>query len=298
MGKEERATRMRAMRGRVAHQDVHRWTANFLQVLGAPGRSGLGSRVTAPADIASLAERLRGAARLTVLLDYDGTLVPFSPMPDLARPDDDLIELLRALAAAPNRSVHIVSGRGHETLESWFRDLPVSLWAEHGLWHRADRSSSWETSTGASTAWMPQAQAILEWFAARTPGALVERKASALAWHYRMSDPEMGAEHARYLRRTLAAALHDQPVDILDGKKVVEIRPRGANKGRVVRHILARQARMPMILAIGDDQTDEDMFAALPASAVSVRVGPGPSRASHRVPDPEAVRSLVRGLIS
>ena len=107
----------------------------------------------------------------------------------------------------------------------------------------------------------------------------------------------MADEHARHLRRTLTAALHRQPVEILDGNKVVELRPRAASKGRVVRHILKRQARPPLILAVGDDRTDEDMFAALPASSVSIRVGPGPTCALHRLPDSQAVRSLVRGLL-
>jgi trehalose 6-phosphate synthase/phosphatase len=295
--RHERRTRMRAMRERVAHQDVHRWTATYLRALGAQESHPAALRTSAPAEIAALAERLRGASRLTMLLDYDGTLVPFSPVPDLAGPDDELIELLRVLASASTRTVHIVSGRGHATLERWFGDLPVSLWAEHGLWHRSHRSAEWETNANAATGWLQQARPILEWFTVRTPGSLIETKATALAWHYRMSDPEMGAEHARHLRRTLAAALHGQPVEILDGKKVVELRPRGINKGRVVRHILAREAAPPVILAVGDDQTDEDMFAALPKSAVSIRVGPGLSRATYRLPHPEAVRSLVRALI-
>lgn len=297
MDGQERATRMRELRDRVRRQNLHRWTATYLSALGVPGRDDrLRILTSAPADVAKLAERLRRADRLVVLLDYDGTLVPFTPVPDLAHPDSELLNLLRALAAT-NRAVHVVSGRGYDTLDRWFSDLPIDLWAEHGLWHRPNDSSRWHTSTQDLPRWFNHARPILEWFTAQTPGSLIETKASALAWHYRMSDPEMGGEHARHLRRTLAAALHDQPVDILDGKKVVELRPRAASKGRVVRHILEQQARVPLILAVGDDGTDEEMFAALPASGVSVRVGPGPTRALHRLPDPQAVRSLVRGLL-
>jgi trehalose 6-phosphate synthase/phosphatase len=297
MDANERATRMRELRDRVKRQNLHRWTATYLSALGAPGRDDPSRiRISGTADVAALAERLRHADELVVLLDYDGTLVPFTPVPDLAHPDTELLDLLRALAST-NRAVHVVSGRGHDTLERWFGDVPIDQWAEHGLWHRPNNSRRWDVDAAVPPDWFNQARTILEWFTARTPGSLIETKASGLAWHYRMSDPEMADEHARHLRRTLTAALHRQPVEILDGNKVVELRPRAASKGRVVRHILKRQARPPLILAVGDDRTDEDMFAALPASGISVRVGPGPTRAQHRLPDSQAVRSLVRGLL-
>jgi trehalose 6-phosphate synthase/phosphatase len=53
---------------------------------------------------------------------------------------------------------------------------------------------------------------------------------------------------------------------------------------------------LPAILAIGDDRTDEDLFAALPAHALTVRVGQGATRARYRVDGPQAVRELLRGL--
>jgi trehalose 6-phosphate synthase/phosphatase len=297
MGPDERTTRMRELRGRVKRQNLHRWTARYLNALGRAGAADPSSiRISAPADVAALAERLRLVDDLVVLLDYDGTLVPFTQVPDLAHPDAELLELLRMLASS-NRAVHVVSGRGHDTLERWFGNVPIDLWAEHGVWHRPNDSRQWDTDTAVSPDWFNQARTILEWFTVRTPGSLIETKASALAWHYRMSDPEMGDEHARHLRRTLTAALHRYPVEILDGKKVVELRPREASKGRVVAHILKRCSRTPLILAVGDDRTDEDMFAVLPDSGVSIRVGPGPTRAHHRLADPQAVRSLVRSLI-
>jgi trehalose 6-phosphate synthase/phosphatase len=51
-----------------------------------------------------------------------------------------------------------------------------------------------------------------------------------------------------------------------------------------------------LIVAFGDDRTDEEMFAALPRSAVSIHVGPGASLATHRLRGPEAVRSLLSQL--
>ena len=57
------------------------------------------------------------------------------------------------------------------------------------------------------------------------------------------------------------------------------------------------RARNALIVAIGDDATDEDMFAALPPAAVSIRVGPGDSRAEFRVGGVADVRALLKAVI-
>ena len=84
----------------------------------------------------ALAARIGAAAVLVLLLDYDGTLVPFAPIPALAEPDDQLVALLRDLADRPNTEVHVVSGRTQEALERWLGALPIGLHAEHGLLSR------------------------------------------------------------------------------------------------------------------------------------------------------------------
>jgi len=248
------------------------------------------------AEIRALAARLRDEPRLALLLDYDGTLAPFAPAPELARPDPALLSLLDTLTRTPH-AIHIVSGRPRETVDLWLGHLPIDIWAEHGLWHRNGAGGAWTVADGAAADWMPAASEILAEFTARTPGSFVEQKSRSLAWHYRMSDPELGSNHASQLRLALSAALHDEPADILVGHKVVEVRPRGIDKGRVVRHVLAGQVPPPLIVAIGDDQTDEDMFTALPTSGGSVRVGSGPSRASHRLADWREARSLLGALV-
>ncbi len=239
---------------------------------------------------------LRARPRPALLLDYDGTLVPFATAPELARPDPELLELLGALArVAPE--VHIVSGRSRETVGEWLGHLPVDLWAEHGLWHRARSADGWVAIADPPVGWMAAAAQVMQQFAERTPGSLVERKSRSLAWHYRLADAERGALDAKQLGLVLTALLRDEPVEILNGHKVVEIRPRGVNKGCVVRHVLAGPDAPARIVALGDDRTDEDMFAALPPSGISVLVGGGPSRATYRLADWRDARALLAGLL-
>lgn len=76
---------------------------------------------------------------------------------------------------------------------------------------------------------------------------------------------------------------------------VVEIRPQAVHKGLIARALLAESPALTA-LAIGDDATDEDLFAALPADALTVHVGPRPSIARYRVDGTADVRRLLTRL--
>ncbi len=137
MPEEERKLRMRSLRQRIASRDVHHWAQSFIDALGSIRGTAAATAdktpLSSPADLAALAARLRSAERLVLLLDYDGTLVPFARSPDLAAPDRPLRDLLGALAAKPGVRVHVVSGRRKEPLERWLGDLPIALHAEARL---------------------------------------------------------------------------------------------------------------------------------------------------------------------
>jgi trehalose 6-phosphate synthase/phosphatase len=296
----ERRARMRGLRRRVLAHDVHRWVASFLEQLerAEPAPDEAAALSPSPPDrIRELLDRLRAAPHLGLLLDYDGTLVPFAPTPELAAPDRDLVALLRALAARPETDVHVVSGRTWATLEAWLGSLPLALHAEHGLWSRERGSAEWTQLELPPATWRPAVLAILEDFAARTPGSLVEEKTASLAWHYRMAEADYGASQARELMVHLTAVLSNEPVEILPGQKVVEVRPHGIHKGRVVERVVAALPPGATLVALGDDRTDEDLFAALPPEAIAVHVGPGASAAAIRLASPRAARDFLAALL-
>jgi len=299
MPEEERRLRMRSLRQRIAARDVHQWAESFLDTLGGIGAGAEAPSVvlTSREDLDAIAARLRSADRLLLLLDYDGTLVPFARAPDLATPDGELRELLRALASKPGARVHVVSGRSRETLDRWLGDLPIALHAEHGFWSRGSPEEPWVAMTNIRATWQAGARRILEQATAVTPGALIETKTASLAWHWRMAEPELGAERAQELWRRLEADLSEEPVELLRGERVIEIRPRGMHKGRVVERVLAALPRpLPTIAAMGDDVTDDDTFRALPPEAITISVGFRPSVARYRVARPRAARALLKSV--
>jgi trehalose 6-phosphate synthase/phosphatase len=249
------------------------------------------------ATVETLAARLEAAHVLVLLLDYDGTLVPFAPTPDLAEPDDELIGLLRGLAARPDTEIHVVSGRTRATLERWLGALPVGLHAEHGFWSRPPGAAQWVSGVLPPQDWRPAVLALMRAFAARTPGARVEEKSVGLAWHYRLADPTLGPSRAHALTLELSTLLDRLPAEILPGSKVIEVVARGIHKGRLVPSVVARAPAGALVVAIGDDRTDEDLFAALPPNALAVHVGPEPTTASIRLGGVPDVRTLLRTVV-
>jgi trehalose 6-phosphate synthase/phosphatase len=292
----QRQSRMQVLRRRVkANTSIH-WFGSFVEALhsteeGLPVVPPLSSAT----EIDGLLEKACAADRLLVLLDYDGTLIPFFDEPQRAAPDGELLDLIEMLAARPGTTVHIVSGRTRETLEQWLGHLPVGLHAEHGVWSLTPERS-WISVGEQPTDWKIEALPIIQRFTEATPGSLIEEKSAGVGWHYRMADPEFGFLHARELRAVLETELGRWGVDLLAGDKVIELRARGVDKGTIVSRLMAQHGSGATLLAIGDDQTDEDMFAMLPEGSLSVHVGPQPSRAQYRLGEVSHVRNFLRSL--
>ncbi|WP_342379028.1 bifunctional alpha,alpha-trehalose-phosphate synthase (UDP-forming)/trehalose-phosphatase [Myxococcus stipitatus] len=293
MPETERRERMRGLRAQVKAHDVHWWVSHFLgRLQGLPTVS-----VNRAKEGAEALARMKSAEHLALMLDYDGTLVGFAPRPELAAPDDALQALLAKLVARPNTTVSVVSGRPRETLQAWFGTLPMGLHAEHGLWSRPAPGLPWKMLEGVTPEWKAAARPVLDEFSARIPGSFVEEKSASLAWHYRQVDPEFGAIQSRELRLKLAETFARQPVDILPGDKVVEVRPHGVHKGRVVDSVTRALAPGTLVVAMGDDRTDEDLFAAIPEDGITIHAGNKPTRATYRVSGPQEVRALLAALV-
>ena len=190
----------------------------------------------------------------------------------------------------------MASGRKWEDLDRWLGALPLYLHAEHGVCARPP-GGAWSSVSGSPAAWKPAVRGVMADLSRHTPGSLVEEKTSSLAWHYRTVEADLGLRRLRELEARLADLLGAHDLETLHGLKVLEVRPRGSGKALAAARVLAGAPAGTVIVAAGDDRTDEDLFAALPPSALTIHVGRGASRASLRLPDPAAVRRFLRALL-
>jgi trehalose 6-phosphate synthase/phosphatase len=290
---QEQIERNRGMQHRLQRYHVRRWAEDFLQRLTAVRKRQmeLEARILSQNLRFRLIREYQESERRLILLDYDGTLVPFVTRPERAAPDSELTTIMRNLTSIPENEVVIISGRDKETLERWFGGFDVGLIAEHGIWIR-ERGSSWEMIEELNDEWKEEVLPILERFVERTPGTFVEIKNYSLVWHYRKAEPELGATRAIELKDTLIDFIANRGIDILEGNKVIEVKNVSINKGRAASHWVAG-ADWDFILALGDDWTDEYLFEALPANAYSIKVGLEPSKARFSMLSLDQVRYLL-----
>jgi trehalose 6-phosphate synthase/phosphatase len=301
----ERRRRLETMAARVVELDCRRWASTFLARLDARARQRRRAPVATPLSADArrrLTTRFGRARRRTLLLDYDGTLRELAVHPELAAPTPEILTLLADLAELPATEVHLVSGRDQASLQRWFGHLPVALCAEHGFVARTP-GGTWRRLVDVDLTWLPRVDRALRKVAAEVPGTFVERKAFSVAWHYRQAEPEYGAWRANELLMTIEQLLAGVPAEILPGHRVVEVRARGVDKGVYVASLFPDgKERNHVVVAVGDDRTDQAMYAALPAGSVSIHVGSGrpsgPVRHQYLLTQPADARLLLAELLA
>ena len=295
MPDDERRMRIEMMQGRLRRQDSRAWARRFLHDLERVERREARLEVMETAPLASLlAGQARAGRGIGLFLDYDGTLREFVDVPEHALPDPELPGLLRDLASRAGVSVALVSGRAPWFLEKHLGGLGVTLVGEHGYRWQRDGTGDWALlNPHVNTDWKTAIREHLEQAAILTPGTHVEEKQSAIVWHYRKADPEFGLWRARALLEELTAMAANLPVTVHHGKKIVEVSSLQVNKGAAV-DLLLREWECHAALVAGDDQTDETMIALNPDGIEyhTVKVGAGPSRATHRTDIPGLRRLL------
>jgi trehalose 6-phosphate synthase/phosphatase len=298
MPDDEQRARLSHMQELVRQYDVFAWTKLFLDRLDYSKIKQLTlttDLLDAPAT-SQLLDDYEAAERRLLLLDYDGTLQRLTSRPQRTQPDKELLTLLADLAADPHNRVVVISGRDRTELDQWLGHLPLDFIAEHGVWLRR-AGEDWHLFQEMQATWKREFRSLLEQYVRRTAGSFIEEKDYSLAWHYRRADAGLGALRARELLSHLSFMTSNTGLQVLEADKVLEIKPADLHKGTAVARWL--NAEHPdFILALGDDRTDEDTFAALPPSAYTVRVGRAPrSLARYSVPSPIEVRQLLRRLL-
>lgn len=223
-------------------------------------------------------------------LDVDGTLIDIADTPEAVTIDATLLGLIARLHRATSGAMALVSGRSLSDLTERLGALHLPMAGQHGLERRDAAGRLWMHAAPPVAKTMIQES--LAPILARHTGLLLEDKGLTLALHYRRA-PHLAA----YAQRLLAesAQVAGGALEVQHGKRVVELKPSGIDKGTAVAEYLAEppfRERLPVF--IGDDLNDEHGFAAVnQRGGVSIKVGKGRSCARFRLPDVAAVRDWL-----
>ena len=297
---EESKRRNIRMQARLKVRTAANWCASFLDSLRQVSAPGMTDRRLRMDHHNAIVRQWDGAHRRLVLCDYDGTLTPLVRRPERAKPTQALRRLLTQVGSNPDVDFLLVSGRSHQIMQDWFGNLPVGLIAEHGAWNRnlpGSDSDEWQRAKGLpdSDTWQKVIRPIMDESATRVPQSFVESKSDAVAWHYRMSDAQVADQERQDLLRRLRGVVVGLGLMIMENSKVVEVTPVATSKGQAILPFV-NSGDYDFMMALGDDETDETMFAVMPDKGWTIKVGPGQTKARLRVNDPTAVTLLLADL--
>jgi trehalose 6-phosphate synthase/phosphatase len=296
MDETERRSRIEALRKREQRDDVHAWVQAFLAR--AVTTQATLNPLTAQ-DFQSWLGGYLSRPRLSLFLDYDGTLTELCDHPSKAVLSTEMREALERVSARSDTDVAIVSGRSLEAVETIVDHSGLTYAGNHGLEisgpgiadFRHEDLVHYQERTDELAATLREVA---------VDGAWTEAKGPTLTYHYREVVPEERPKLLDRAREIIAVA----GFQARDAHCAIEARPPiGWDKGRAVLHILraryglawSEQAR---VIYVGDDQTDEDAFRFLAGLAATFRVGPADTltSATRRLPNVDSVRSLLEWL--
>ena len=316
MREKDRKPRILKMQKRIKNYDVFAWAADFFNQT----REVIEKQRKLKVNYLNFEMKqkiitsYKLAKKRIIFLDYDGTLVPLTNDPKMATLPNRIVRflnpfiklispekldsntnakhILRRITSNPKNTIIIISGREREFLEKQFKNMDVTLIAEHGYFIR-ESGKDWVTQTEVNLSWKENILPVLNEYVNRCNGSMVEEKHASLAWHYRNADQDIADIRIHELKNDLAEILkNESKLEILDGNKVLEIKSIMYNKGTAALTFL-KDDSFDFIMAVGDDKTDEDLFRAMPKHAVTIKIGSDPSLAEYSLKEQPMLYDLL-----
>jgi trehalose 6-phosphate synthase/phosphatase len=296
MPEEEQMRRNQVMQTRLERYDVVHWGQEFVDELVSVKeyQKQFSAKLLDKKTREKLIRDYAVSSSRILFLDYDGTLSPFKERPETAVPGAIILAILNTLSTDPQNNLVIVSGRHKDLLQKWFGSLNIGIVAEHGAWIR-EKEKDWMPAVKVGSNWKEKVLPILRSHEDRLPGSFTEEKEFSLVWNFRSADPELASVRSKELVDELSYFSENTDVQVLQASKSIEVRNIGIDKGTAAKLLLADK-NFDFVLAVGDDQADEDLFRVLPESSYSIKVGLAKSYAKFNLRNHREVVQLLTDL--
>lgn len=299
MTQEDRKKRNSPMLEFLRNYNVTDWAQSFINVLESTDNHIYLKQKQLKFDNDKLPDELKEIydTKSLILLDYDGTLVPIRKTPSEAIISPNTKEIIAELLKKENVEIVIISGRDEEFLKTQFSGLDISIASEHGAkFYNSKTKESTILINSNINSWFMMAKKIMDDYSSRVPDSLVEVKEYAIAWHYRLSPQRFASYQAYKLKDELERGSANLPLTVIKGNKVIEARAVEANKGYFVNWLLQNNYSGYKVVAIGDDTTDEEMFASVHNRGISIKVGNESINSDFLINSQEDVINFLKAL--
>nr|BAH28884.1 trehalose-6-phosphate synthase alpha [Polypedilum vanderplanki]BAH28886.1 trehalose-6-phosphate synthase alpha [Polypedilum vanderplanki] len=304
MPEDERSLRMSRLRRREMENDVNYWMRSFMKAMGSDiEQDEIGTTSLQPVTIDDFDDYLLNyigySHKLALLLDYDGTLAPIAPHPDLATLPQETKNVLHRLSNLNEVYIAVISGRSVENVKNMVGIEGITYAGNHGLEILHPDGSKFvhpmpvEYEEKVSKLLRALQDSVCH------DGAWVENKGALLTFHYRDTPNEMRPqmidkakfliEHFGFTASESLCAIEAKP-------------PVPWNKGRASIYILRTAfgvdwSERIKIIYVGDDVTDEDAMMALRGMAATFRIASSniiKTAAERRLPSTDSVLTMLK----
>ena len=240
---------------------------------------------------------------IDLYLDYDGTLAPFAPTPDIVLPDDRVIGLISQLADSPNIRVSLVSGRRLGHIRKLLPINGILLAGTYGVEMQLPNGSEvhqieYNAIRPTLDSLKPQWQGLID----GKDGFYLEDKGWALAIHARNAEKEMGLQVLDAAEKMLTQDILGEHLQKIQSYRFLEVGPHNADKGHALRYLFDNFHWAGAIpIYIGDDDKDEEAFQVINehnGHSILVAKEPRETQAKYLLNSPVEVHQWLEGLIS
>jgi len=223
----------------------------------------------------SFLEDVAAAKQRVLILDYDGTIAPFSMHRRMAFPYPGIPDLLHRIGTQCRTRVIVASGRAaHEVIPLLSMIPPPEIWGTNGAeCVYADGRYEEIEVTEEALDLLLKCETRLDRLGL---AHLLEVKVAAVAVHWRGLKPAELLQVRSKAYKTLEPFAGRAGLVLAEFDEGLEIRLHAANKGAAIQRLLSQVDSHVPIAYFGDDVTDEDAFRALNDRGLTVLVGTKP----------------------
>jgi trehalose 6-phosphate phosphatase len=225
--------------------------------------------LAANARIAAFLSHVPKARSRALLLDYDGTLAPFSSNPQQAYPYPEIANALNRIQCETDTRLAIVTGRRASDIPKLLNLTGLEVWGCHGLERVRPNASDQIARVDARL--LAAIETASKLIAAEGLSAFAERKTASIAVHWRGREA-MAESVMRSMRRIWSMIPDRDGLRFAPFESGIEIRPAMRDKGDAVRSIFSEMGPDVAMAYLGDDETDEEAFGALTRRGLNILV--------------------------
>ncbi len=294
MPMKEKERRIIKMQSRLNRYNVFTWSNDFFSQVADTKKEQERTRVKYLDEntLRCIKTEYSESSKRLFLLDYDGTLTPIAKLPELALLNKKIAGLLKRMVRDGHNSVAIISGRERDFIESQFKDIDVILIAEHGYLIKFP-GGEWTNNLEIDLSWKKKILPVLNDYVDRCNGSMVEEKYASLVWHFRNADEDTASLRINELKDDLTEILkNESKLQMLEGEKVLEVKSILYDKGTAAQALIGKE-KYDFILALGDDNTDEDLFEVIPKNGITIKVGSKPTQARFNIRNQSQISEIL-----